>query len=137
MRALLIMLCLIIAPTAAMAGEGGGEKAPEEQSDALPKIDMAPFKFSLIDRGRVRGKVSITLTLVVHKSDDMKYVRLHQPQLRSDFLTALTVLANQQIDPNRPVDPDIISAYLTPYANYRLGKDKVTVYVKEAMVTPE
>ncbi|MCJ9428086.1 hypothetical protein [Kordiimonas marina] len=137
MRTLLILLCLMMTPSAAWAGEGGAEKAPDSQTDALPKIDMTPFKFSLIKRGRVRGKVSVTLTLVVNKSDDMKYIRLHQPQLRSDFLTALTILANQQIDPNRPIDPDIISAYLTPYADYRLGTGKVTVYVKEAMVTPE
>ena len=79
----------------------------------------------------------MTLTLVVNAPKDMNYVRTHLPQLRSDFLTALTVLAKQRFDPNRPVDPDIIPVYLTPYADYRLGAGKVAIYVKEAMVTPK
>ena len=99
-------------------------------------IDMDPFDFPLFDRGRRTGRVSLLLTLVVQEQGDSERVRLHMPQIRSDFLSALTSLSRQRFKVNKPIDPDIVRAYLSPFLNYRLGDGKVDVFVKQALINP-
>ncbi|TNE67916.1 MAG: hypothetical protein EP335_00105 [Alphaproteobacteria bacterium] len=132
MRHILIIAWLLFAASPVFASEG-----TEEADASLPRIDMNPFNFSLLNRGRVDGKVTLQLTLVVSDPKDVEFVRSRQPQIRSDFLTALTVLSRQRFSVNHPIDPDIVSAYLTPYADARLGSGKVKVYVKEALISRE
>lgn len=112
-----------------------------EDSNAMPEegklsIDMDPFNFPLFDRGRTTGRVSLMLTLVVQDQRDSERVRLHMPQIRSDFLSALTSLSRQRFKVNKPIDPDIVRAYLSPFLNYRLGEGKVDVFVKQALINP-
>ena len=97
---------------------------------------MDPFDFPLFDRGRRTGRVSLMLTLVVQDQSDTERVRLHMPQIRSDFLGALTSLSRQRFKVNKPIDPDIVRAYLSPFLNYRLGEGKVDVFVKQALINP-
>ena len=106
---------------------------PEEGKLA---IEMAPFDFSLIQRGRLRGKVSLSLTLVVENQRDSEMIRARLPQIRSDFLNGLTSLSRQRFDVNRPIDPDVVTAFLTPYLNHRLGEGKAHVYVQHAQIKP-
>lgn len=112
-----------------------------DEHGALPEegklaIDLQPFEFSMIQRGRLRGRVSLTLTLVVDQQRDSEMIRERLPQIRADFLSALTTLSRQRFDINQPIDPDIVRAFLTPYLEYRLGAKKAQVYVKHAMITP-
>ena len=76
------------------------------------------------------------LTLVVQDQRDSEMVRLRMPQIRADFLSALTTLARQRFKINKPIDPDIVRAYLSPFLDYRLGDDKVDVFVKQALIDP-
>ena len=99
-------------------------------------IEMAPYDFSLIQRGRLRGKVSLTLTLVVEKQRDSEMIRQRLPQIRSDFLNGLTTLSRQRFNVNRPIDPDVVTAFLMPYLNHRVGEGKARVYVKHAQIKP-
>ncbi len=111
--------------------------AEEEKAEyGKPKIDMAPFNFSLIKRGRVEGKVTIQLTLVIEENGSHEDIRLRLPQIRSDFNTALTVLARQRFSVTQPINPDIVKAYLTPYAIRRLGQKAVSIYVEQALIEP-
>lgn len=107
---------------------------PEEGKIA---IDMEPYNFPMFDRGRLVGRISITLTLVVLEQRDSEMIRLRLPQIRSDFLGALTILARQRFNINKPVNPDIITAYLTPFLSHRIGEKKADVYVKHALITPK
>jgi hypothetical protein len=111
--------------------EGG---IPEE---GKLRIDLNPFDFSMIHRGQLKGMVSLTLTLVIQDQSDSEMIRERLPQIRADFLSALTTLSRQRFDVNRPIDPDIVRAFLTPYLDHRLGANKVQVYVKHAMIKPK
>ncbi len=111
------------------------------QDGAMPQegklaIDMEPFTFPMFERGRLVAKVSMTLTLVVRESGYAEAVRLRLPQIRSDFLGALTTLSRQRFNVNKPIDPDIVRVYLSQYLNYRLGEGKADVYVKQALINP-
>jgi len=106
---------------------------PEEGKLA---ISMETFDFSMFSRGRVVGKVSITLTLVVIEQRDSEIIRLRLPQIRSDFLSALTILSRQRFNVNKPIDPDIVTAYLTPFLSHRIGPGKANIFVKHALITP-
>ncbi len=106
---------------------------PEEGKLA---IVMDTFDFSMFTRGRVVGKVSITLTLVVIEQRDSEIIRLRLPQIRSDFLSALTILSRQRFNVNKPIDPDIITVYLTPFLSHRIGPGKASIFVKHALITP-
>lgn len=111
------------------------------QENSMPEegklsIDMEPFSFSMFDRGRLVGKVSLTLTLVVQEQSDSEMIRLRQPQIRSDFLGALTILSRQRFKVDKPINPDIVRAYLTPFLNHRIGEGKADVFVKYALISP-
>ncbi|MFC4346412.1 hypothetical protein ACFO5Q_00960 [Kordiimonas lipolytica] len=113
------------------------QEAEELQEFGKPKIEMKPFNMALLERGRVRGKVTIYLVLVIEQSGGHEFVRTRLPQLRSDFNSALTVLARQRFSVSRPINPDIVKAYLTPYADRRLGAGVVSIYVKQALIEPD
>lgn len=113
------------------------EEAETEASEVgKPKIDMQPFHFALIKQGRIQGKVNLHLVLVVEKTEELEKVRTRLPQLRSDFNSALTVLSRQRFSVRRPINPDIVKAYLTPYAERRLGPGVISIYVNQALVEP-
>lgn len=99
-------------------------------------IEMQPFDFTMFKRGRTVGKVSISLTLVVNEQSESEMIRDRLPQIRSDFLAALTVLSRLRFDVNRPIDPDVVTVYLKPYLEHRIGPDKVSVYVRQALIKP-
>lgn len=130
------LLCILLA-FAFLSPFGSLYAAEEEKAEyGKPKIDMAPFNFSLIKRGRVEGKVTIQLTLVIEENGSHEDIRLRLPQIRSDFNTALTVLARQRFTVTKPINPDIVKAYLTPYAIRRLGQKVVSIYVEQALIEP-
>jgi len=106
---------------------------PEEGKLA---IEMDPFDFSMFTRGRMVGKASLTLTLVVIEQRDSEVIRLRMPQIRADFLGALTILSRQRFNVNKPINPDIVTAYLTPFLAARIGAGKADIFVKHALITP-
>lgn len=128
--ALAFLLLSICVNPVVFAKEGA---MPEE---GKLSIDMDPFTFSMFERGRLVGRVSMTLTLVVQEQKDSEIVRLRLPQIRSDFFSALTTLSRQRFDVNKPIDPDIVRAYLSQFLNHRLGEGKVDVFVKQALIKP-
>lgn len=99
-------------------------------------INMAPFNFQLLERGRQKGKVVIDLTLVVQEQKDSELIRQRLPQIRSDFLGALTSLSHHRFKVNRSIDPDLVTAYLTPFLVNRVGEGKAMVFVQYALITP-
>lgn len=134
MRTFLFCTLFIAALLTAPTPSGAVQEEPAEFGK--PKIAMAPFNFSLIKQGRVHGKVTIHLTLVIEENGSHEEVRRRLPQVRSDFNSALTVLARQRFSVTKPINPDIVKAYLTPYAVKRLGDDVVSIYVHQALIEP-
>ena len=135
MSAALLLLCSVCMTSAVQAAalEAAQEALPEE---GKLTIDMAPYDFSLIQRGRLQGKVSLILTIVVEDQRFAEMIRARLPQIRSDFLGGLTTLSRQRFNVNRPIDPDIVTAFLMPYLNHRVGEGKAQVYVKHAQIKP-
>lgn len=126
------MASALVQPVLAQEEEHQGEQLEYGK----PKIDMAPFNLALLERGRVRGKVTMYLVLVIEKKGEIEFVRARMPQLRADFNSALSVLARQRFSVSRPVNPDVVKAYLTPFADRRLGAGMVSIYVKQALIAP-
>lgn len=109
------------------------ETAPEV---GKPKIDMQPFNLALLERGRVRGKVTMHLVLVIEQDGAHEFVRTRLPQLRADFNSGLSVLARQRFSVSRPINPDVVKDFLTPFADHRLGIGVVSIYIKQALIEP-
>lgn len=101
------------------------------------KIVFEPFNLSMLKRGRVIGQVDLRLVLVLQNGNEYEEIANLTPQIRSDFTVALTDLTRKVFDVNRPIDPDLVSAYLTPYVDYRIGKDRVKVFVQHATIEPK
>lgn len=135
-RWLIILMCLsLVSPVIAQdAEEGEGGEVP---SEGKHKISFAPFYLSLMKRGRVLGQVDLRLVLVLHEGNDYEEIANLVPQIRSDFNIALTDMARRVFDVNRPIDPDLVSAYLTPFVDRRIGRDRVDVYVQHALIEPK
>ncbi|WP_262692253.1 hypothetical protein [Kordiimonas aestuarii] len=132
---------LLIVAAMALPFAAGPVAAEEEEPEVekilgKPKLEMAPFNFSVIKRGVVEGQASLHFVLVMDNTTDFEFVRSRLPQLRSDFNTALTILSRQHFNVNRPIDPDMVKAYLTPYLDHRLGQGKAQVFVKQALIHP-
>ncbi len=126
---LISFLALVaVPPVSAQDGEG---------DSARYSIDLDPLFFNIIQRGRVRGRVQIDLTMELMDSRDFEDISERVPQLRSDILTALTTLARDRMSPNAPINPDVVVAFLQPVVDYRVGPDRVNLYVTNALITPK
>ncbi len=111
----------------------------EEQEQgvvALSNIALAPFEVALMKKGVLKGMASILVTVELAEKTDYTNISTRIPQIRSDFSIALTSLAKQRFSVNRPIDPDIVAAYLQFYADRRFGKDAIMVYILQATVKP-
>ena len=109
----------------------------EAPTEGKYKIPLEPFHFALLNRGRVVGQVNLTLVLELADGREYEDINRQVPRIRSDISIALTDLARQQFDVDRPIDPDLVSAYLTHFLDYRLGTDRVEVYVQKAIIDPK
>ncbi|UTW59275.1 hypothetical protein KFE96_02905 [Kordiimonas sp. SCSIO 12603] len=109
------------------------QDAPEEGKH---KVELMPFTFTMQKRGRLIGKVTVQVVLEVQDASKIEYVKQRVPQIRADFNLVLSELSRVRFDINRPIDPDLVQQYLTPYADYRMGKDVVKVYLKQALIEP-
>lgn len=136
MRIFLIALMMVLG----LGGPAVSAFSEEEEGDkefvGKPKLEMEPFNFSVIKRGIVEGQATLQFVLVMENTGDFEFVRSRLPQVRSDFNTALTMLSRQTFQVNRPIDPDIVKAYLTPYIDARLGAGIAEVFVKQALIRP-
>lgn len=113
------------------------ETEGEVPTEGKHRIAFEPFNISLLKRGRVVGQVDLRLVLVLHNGNEYEEINNLVPQIKSDFTVALTDLARKVFDVNRPIDPDLVSAYLTPFVDRRLGRGRVDVFVQHALIEPK
>lgn len=136
LMAMAVMAAMAILAIPAVSQSAAAQSEDSEGDGILRKLDMHPIVFALVHRGRIEGRVTIELTLDAQSQADMADIRLHEPQIRSDFVTALNGLARQRFRVTDPIDPDLVVAYLTPYLNRRLGHDRAAIYVQSALIEP-
>lgn len=115
-----------------------GEGATEEEllDEGKHKITFKPFHLSILKKGRVRGTVDIQLVLQLHENKDYEGLNALKPQLRADIAAALSTLARRRWRVTKPIDPDIVSEYLTPFIEHRVGPGRLNVYVLQALINP-
>ena len=119
-----------------MVQDGEGPTEEELLDEGKHKITFRPFHLSILKKGRVRGTVDIQLVLQLHDNRDYESLNLLKPQLRSDITAALSTLARRRWRVTKPIDPDIVSDYLTPFIEHRVGPDRLNVYVLQALINP-
>lgn len=108
----------------------------QNPDELTAEVEMKPIQFSLYQRGRVRGQVTIQLVLQVLDPNDVSVVEERIPQIQSDFVSALIALSKQYFDVNQPIQPDLVAGYLQPFAIKRFGPDKVNIFVVQATINP-
>jgi hypothetical protein len=112
----------------------------EAQAEVLDegklKISFAPFNITVFNRGQVRGTADIQIVLQLKENGEYEEINRLKPQLRADISTALTTLSRRRWSLTKPINPDIVSAYLKPFVDYRIGADRVEVYVLRALINP-
>jgi len=115
------------------------EAQPEGEimDEGKHKITFEPFQISLLERGKLRGTVDIQLVLQLQENTDYKNLNALKPQLTADIAAGLSSLARLRWSVNRPIDPDIVSNYLTPIVARRVGAGKLDVYVLKALINPK
>jgi len=119
-----------------LAQDNEGATEEELLDEGKHKITFKPFHLSILKKGRVRGTADIQLVLQLHENRDYEELNALKPQLRADIAAALSTLARRRWRVTKPIDPDIVSGYLTPFIEQRVGPGRLNVYVLQALINP-
>lgn len=119
-----------------------GVSALQDEQSGVPmdegklKITFSPFHISVFSRGQVRGSADVQIVLQLIDNSEYEELNSLKPQLRADITAALSTLSRKRWHINRPIDPDIVSLYLKPFVDHRIGAGRVEVYVLRALINP-
>lgn len=117
---------------AAAEGEDG-----ETKSDAGPIfMEFAPFSVSVIQRAQIAGYLSVAFDLAVEEEAVVQQVERLRPKVRDAVLLILTRVASSRLDVTRPVDVDLIRAYVQKAVNNVLGAGKAQVLMAIVSLQP-
>jgi len=130
MKIRLIMLCCLpamltmvadglITPAAASAEEGAAQ--------GPSYIRMKSVSVSALNRGRVRGLVTVRPVLEVGEGASAASVEAARPRLRDAFYRVLNQMAATYIDVERPLDLDFITRVLQNETDRLVGPHGATV----------
>lgn len=106
----------------------------EEELMFENRIEMKPMNLALFEGNRIAARLNVKLTLQVSEEHDPDDVKKRLPQLRADFLAALSHLAKVRFKVNEPVEVTLIKDYLTLFAEKRLGEGVIDIFVQEVYV---
>ena len=132
-----LSIALSISFSVAVAQDAeGGEDGKEDNKDVIyeNRIEMEPFNISLFEGSRIAGRFNVRIVVEVAEGVDSVSAKQKVPQMRADFVIALSQLARVGFRVDRPIDPNLISDYLKRFAEERIGKGQVEIYVLEAYV---
>lgn len=116
-----------------------GDKAEEEDIISYNStIEIKTLNFSIIKKGRVRGTVSIVPVLIIKHPTDDEINELNSliPLIRSDLMAVANLLSKRRFRINRPIDPDLVAFHFQNRVDKRLGKDRIKVYIQDAVIRP-
>lgn len=134
---LIVLIGLLSAPAVNGVAMIEEEQSGEPMDEGKLKITFSPFHISVFSRGQVRGSADIQIVLQLINNSDYEALNSLKPQLRADITAALSTLSRKRWNVNRPIDPDIVSMYLKPFVDHRIGAGRVEVYVLRALINPK
>ncbi|MCH8862091.1 MAG: hypothetical protein IID51_06235 [Proteobacteria bacterium] len=121
----------LITANSVLAEESSGS------SDSEPLfIEFTPLSVSVIQRTRVAGFLSVAFNLVVENEEAAAHVERLRPRLRDAIVRILSRVANSRLDINRPVDVDLIRAYVQMAVDGVLGAEKARVLMETVSLQP-
>ncbi|UTW55605.1 hypothetical protein [Kordiimonas sp. SCSIO 12610] len=132
----MIRFILILVTSMYLLLEGNETIFAQSAEDFSTEIQVDPIQFSLYQRGRITGQVTIQLVLEVLDPSDVEPIKERLPQIKSDFVSALIALSKHYFDVNKPLQADLIAGYLKPFAARRLDGEKVNIFVVQATINP-
>lgn len=97
-------------------------------------IALEPMTVSVFRDSRTRGLLTVTVSLELADADDRERVLAVMPRLQDQFVMALTRLAANRVDVNRPLDIDGLSGVLQSAADRAIGAKTARVLVEGATV---
>ncbi len=133
------MLAISYAQDQATDEDGHGDETQKGKiSEASTTLPISTINFSVIKKGRVRGTVSIVPILVVENPTDaeLSELKVLLPLIRSDLTSVANLLAEKRFRINKPIDPDFVVAHFQRRIDLRIGKDRLKVYIQDAVIRP-
>lgn len=121
----------LITATSVLAEESRGGSGSEPLF-----IEFTPLSVSVIQRTRVAGFLSVAFNLVVESEEAAAHVERLRPRLRDAIVRILSRVANSRLDINRPVDVDLIRAYVQMAVDGVLGAEKARVLMQTVSLQP-
>lgn len=111
--------------TAAAAQKGDG---------AVEYIALPTMSVSLLERNRIRGVLSLTVSLEVGGETRTRDVKKQLPRLRDAYLRTLSNLAQTHLDPQERINMNLLRKVLQRTTDRLFGPDAVSVLVQHALI---
>jgi flagellar basal body-associated protein FliL len=108
---------------------GAGADAANDRYVALAPVTVSVFRDS-----RVRGMLSLELTLEVADGSSRERIDKIMPRLRDRYITIMSRLAANRVDIHRPLDLESVTEILQSATDQMLGPQVARVLVGGAMV---
>lgn len=133
MRGLAASLMLALALLGGAPGFAGGT-ADKPKLGEQRFIMLEPLTVSVLRDARVRGLLSVELTLELARLDERAAIERIMPRLRDQLMFALTQLAASRLDIERPLDLPTITATLQQVTDRVIGESTARLLIGGATV---
>lgn len=126
---LLLAVALVAGPPCLAAGPDDKPKLGEQRF-----IILEPLTVSVLRDARVRGLLSVDLTLELARLDERTAIEKIMPRLRDQLMFALTQLAANRLDIERPLDLPTITGALQQVTDRVIGESRARLLIGGATV---
>lgn len=133
MRGLAASLMLALALLGGAPGFAAGT-ADKPKLGEQRFIMLEPLTVSVLRDARVRGLLSVELTLELARLDERAAIERIMPRLRDQLMFALTQLAASRLDIERPLDLPTITATLQQVTDRVIGESTARLLIGGATV---
>ncbi|HEY8352454.1 MAG TPA: hypothetical protein VIK87_07905 [Sphingomonadales bacterium] len=124
MRRLFLALAVIFGSIASPAMAADAPRLGEPRY-----LTLEPVTVSVLRDSRVRGLLSLDLTLELARLDDRAQIERIMPRLRDQFVFTLTRLAASRLDVDQPLDLPVITAALQEVTDRVLGESRARLLI--------
>lgn len=124
----------LVAAVAAFVATSALANGKEPELGEPRHIALEPMTVSVFRDARIRGLLTVNVSLELADIDDRERVLAVMPRLQDQFVMALTRLAANRVDVRRPLDIDGLAGVLQLAADRTIGAKTARVLVEGATV---